>query len=348
MIKRFLTIIICFVFSFNIYAKVSEEVRENIIRQSKDIMRFIFDGIDDTSFIEKTYDIDYFRSNIKGGLDGISMVYDAESNLTVQEVREKDLKQPKLNIYHIEFSDLKVTIIQQSEWNQENLKTNLSFKEGIKKTREFIKKYRPDLDDYFYKVVLIKDYKESFILIFRIYYKGFQTTETINMTFLKTGLIKYLGIDNPLDYKIPEKIISYEEARKKVKEFIKGNYRNHSYYGDVYEKFKFIEPEESYKMWLHSALNYMDHGKPIFLHANTKVGKYKLKYFKDKNGKVQVDSTNLEKYGYTEKDFNYKGRYSNFSRLGYMIYIDHPVIVIQRGFAVFYVDAETGEIIGGV
>ena len=204
------------------------------------------------------------------------------------------------------------------------------------------------MNDYFLKIFHLSSYDyrgEKFHILFRFYYKGYQTSEIVSAEIYKTGIFDFILIQNPSDYKVPDKIITFEEAKEKVKEFIKENYSE-----DIYSKFKFIEPEISQNIDKYSNLTYLKHGKPVFLHANTKIGKYKISYYRDEKNNIKIDYSNVEKYGYTEKDFKDGIYESLFSRLGYLVYIDYPLLNgkrLQRKYTVFFVDVETGEIIGG-
>ena len=349
--KIFLCIFLICILSFSIFSDISEDVKEEILLQSKDIMKYMFNGLCDTSFVDRTYDVGYRTTT--GNLDSTILVYNLKNDVSLKDIKGEKwylYVEPELSIYHFYFEENKFTGIQCGKWDQSNIKKRIKLKEVLKKTRAFIKKYRPDLDDYFLKIYFLNNYKNDFHFGFSIYYKGYQTSEIINVTMFKTGLFKYFFIDNLLDYKIPDKIITFEEAKEKVKEFIKENYSGDKYYEDVYSKFKFIESEISQNIDKYSRLSDLKHGKPVFLHANTKIGKYKISYYRDEKNNIKIDYSNVEKYGYTEKDFKDGIYESLFSRLGYLVYIDYPLLNrkrLQKKYTVFFVDAETGEIIGG-
>ncbi|MCK9477821.1 MAG: hypothetical protein M0R46_18050 [Candidatus Muirbacterium halophilum] len=361
--KIFLSIVFICILSFNIFSDISENVKENILRQSKDVMKYIFNGLCDTSFVDKTYDVSYWETNSMGGLNGISLVYNFENDLTLKDIRDYDIESDdwftnektepdKLYVYHFQYlKDNRIAMVQLSgsDWDQSEFENNITYKEAINKVRDFLKRFRPDLENYFLKVYYFSPYNykgEKYNVRLRIYYKGYQTSEFINSDVYKTGLLSFILIQNPSDYKVPDKIITFEEAREKVKEFIKENYSGDKYYEDVYSKFNFLEPGNAGDLDKLKSFT-IQYGKPVFLHANTKIGKYKISTYRDEKDNIKIDYSNVEKYGYTEKDFR-DGRYESlFSRLGYLIYIDYPVINYKKKYSVFFVDAETGEIIGG-
>jgi hypothetical protein len=193
----------------------------------------------------------------------------------------------------------------------------------------------------------------------RLYYKGYPTTERIFASYFNNGIPDYISIDNPSDYIIPKKIISLKEAREVIKNYLKENWskellwstkgkKNKKYWGwhNVAEEFVFIDLDDHKNRPPLACYSRIDHTEPMFVHPNMNIGKYKVNYIK-KGEKYIKDYSNLEKYNLSLEDFSNYGKHANFSRLAYIVTIDAPVISRDRDYAMFLVDAETGEIIGG-
>ena len=151
--KIFLSIVFICILSFNIFSDISEDVEEEILLQSKDVMKYMFNGLCDTSFVDKTYDIAYFENTLMGGLNGISLVYNFENDLTLKDIRDYDIESDdwftnektepdKLYVYHIEYyRNNKIALVQLSgsEWDQSKFENNITYKEAINKVRDFLK-----------------------------------------------------------------------------------------------------------------------------------------------------------------------------------------------------------------
>jgi len=170
---------------------------------------------------------------------------------------------------------------------------------------------------------------------YHYFYGGFPSTEWIGIDFRLDGVITYSNLYPRFDYKVPEKILSYDEAKEKVHEFMEKQLKKKkNYHGNIIEDYNIIEltPDQKERYVIFGMFRF-DLSKPMFFHPNSLFGKYK---------------NNLKKYGYTKEDFNLVRDSAYFVRLSYLIWVDKPLLDPVQKFTGLIVDAETGEIIGGM
>ena len=222
----------------------------------------------------------------------------------------------------------------------------------IQKTRKFIRKSRPDLNDIFIFPKAASFNNGIFRIVYFYYFKGFPSLDWIIIEIKKDGNVSYFHSRERFNYKVPDKIISYEEAQEKVNDFFEENYKKgFDFWGEKIESFNIVEfNHEQKEKYSRYGLEKLNQRKPIFMHPNTSFGKYGFKLKKDENGTYYKDiETNLKKYGFSKEDFNYNGwNWANFVRLSYIIWVDKPIVHFDSNYSGLIVDAETGEIIGGM
>ena len=316
--KTFLILLLLIISISSISQEIPLDKKQYLLQKSYGILEFIYE--DDKDFVRNPIRINFFnKDSIKSFLGE-----NEKTNGIFIEYTDK--------YFSFEFFRGKIVKFNSKNKTKTNLKVSNEFK--IKKAREFLRKFRPDLDDIFLFPKVVTSNRNIFNIVFFYYFQGFPSIDWANLEINENGKIKYLFFKERGCYKVPDKIITYEKAKEYVKKYINNEIKKKKeYWVEKVEDYNIVELNmEQKKKYASYGLSVFDHTKPIFLHPNTSFGKY---------------TENIEEYGYKKENFRYNNwNWANFVRLSYIIWIDKPIVHFDSNYSGLIVDAETGEIIG--
>ena len=338
---------------------LSEQEKEYYIDRMIDIISYYYH--DNPEFLEnlkvyirmgKSYEIEKGKNLIKCGFYN----YDKE-------------KKERIAFFKFEFADRKLIYFKSHDCYEnfkkrkgENIEKKINEKQLLKLVRIFCNKFIPQFDDDYFlrlKTDTLFNFEDSKIydgIYFYIYYKGYKTTDSVSFDYYLDGKLKTYYLFDEYDYKVPKKILTWEEALEQLKNEINRDpkkYYNIESFADIKvltdEELKKIQ-KEKYYMYPFNKFYYLDK-KPIFLNANTEIGKY-LKEgahgIFGGNDIMKIKERWNRYFGNKNPYFTSLGD-SKFKKLAYIFYINADLRDNAEDFGLseLYVDAETGEIIGG-
>ncbi|PLX19493.1 MAG: hypothetical protein C0601_01700 [Candidatus Muiribacterium halophilum] len=321
--KTFLILLLLIISISSISQEIPLDKKQYLLQKSYEILEFIYE--DNNEFVRNNDGIGFSRN---GDESKVTLIYNYEKS--------------NENTIYLTFHKNQITNITNKE--KIIIKKKIERKKLIKRCRVFIEKFRSESTDLFMYSKLTKVYRDKISFLFFFYYKGFQTGEWALFNVFKNGIFKYVQISPGMKYKIPSNIITFEQAKKNVVKFLSKNY------SENFEDLNIVElnPKQK-KLYANYGLNLLDFSKPIFLHPNINIGKYKVITHRDKTGIIVRDWTNVNEHGYSKENFNFNSsNCADFVRLSYLIWVDKPIVHRDKPFAGLIVDAETGEIIGGI
>ncbi|MCK9226159.1 MAG: hypothetical protein M0Q02_13890, partial [Candidatus Muirbacterium halophilum] len=232
-----------FILSLSINAEekriLSEEEKKYYIDRMIDIVAYYY------------HDNPEFLGNLKVHIRlGKSYEVEKGKNLIKCSLSDYDKEKKEYNAnFEFRFADRKLIFFSENNCyeklkkkNGEKIEKIINEEKIIKSGRNFLSRFVPELDnDYFLKIWVDKlhDFGTSELgggFYFYIYYKGYKTTDVLLLDFYLDGKIRYYSLSKDYNYKIPEKILTWEEALKKLNNEINSNpkkYYNIESFADI-------------------------------------------------------------------------------------------------------------------